>query len=44
MYSRIAEEEDNKMVECSYKDTDGTLIFVSPHIKLHLTPHINWET
>lgn len=32
MYSKIAEEEDNKMVELCQKDADGTLIFVSPYI------------
>jgi hypothetical protein len=32
MYSKIAEDEDNKMVERCLKDADGTLIFVSPHV------------
>ena len=31
MYSKIAGDEDNKMVERCQKDADGTLIFVSPH-------------
>ena len=30
MYSKIAEEEDNRMVERCQKDKDGTLIIVSP--------------
>jgi hypothetical protein len=32
MYIKIAEEEDNKMVEYCQRDKDGTLIFVSPHV------------
>jgi hypothetical protein len=30
MYSKAAEEEDNKMVERWQKDADGILIFVTP--------------
>ena len=30
IYSKAAEEEDNKMVERWQKDADGILIFVSP--------------
>jgi hypothetical protein len=30
IYSKVAEEEDNKMVERWQKDADGILIFVSP--------------
>ena len=32
MYSKAAEEEDNKMVERWQKDADGILIFVSPRV------------
>ena len=32
MYSKAAEEEDNKMAESWQKDADGILIFVSPHV------------
>ena len=32
IYSKAAEEEDNKMVERWQKDADGILIFVSSHI------------
>ena len=32
MYSKAAEEEDNRMVERWQKDADGILIFVSPRI------------
>ncbi len=28
-YSKMAEEDDNKMAECWQKDADGVLIFVS---------------
>jgi hypothetical protein len=30
MYSKMAEEEDNKMADHWQKDADGILIFVSP--------------
>ena len=30
MYSKAADEEDNKMVERWQKDADGILIFVRP--------------
>jgi hypothetical protein len=32
MYCKIADDEDNKMVEYCQKEADGILIFVSPHI------------
>jgi hypothetical protein len=32
----MTEEEDNKMANRWQKDADGILIFVSPHISLHL--------
>ena len=32
MYSKAAEEEDNKMVGRWQKDADGILIFVSPRV------------
>jgi hypothetical protein len=32
MYSKIAEEEDTKIVENCHREADGTLIFVSPYI------------
>jgi hypothetical protein len=44
MYSKIAEDEDNKMLERCQRDADGTLIFVSPHVSCKRTPHVNWET
>jgi len=44
MYSKIAGDEDSKMVEHCLRDADGTLIFVSPHVSFQRTPHINWET
>jgi hypothetical protein len=43
MYSKIAEDEDNKMVEHCQRDADGTLIFVSLHVGSQKTPHINRE-
>ena len=35
MYSRAAEDEDNKMVERWQKDADGIIIFVSPDVAIH---------
>src|SRR5580692_2395981 len=37
MYSKIAEEEDNRMTDRWTKDADGILIFVSHHITNHTT-------
>jgi hypothetical protein len=34
MYSKIVQEEDNKIVERNRQSTDGVLIVVSPHITL----------
>jgi hypothetical protein len=42
VYSKIAEEEDNKMTESWQKSADGILIFVSPCIDV--TTHINRNT
>lgn len=44
MYSKITEEEDNKMTERWQKDADGILIFVSPCIAIHTPLCINWNT
>ena len=35
IYSKTAEEEDNKIVECRQKDADGILVFVSPPVGIH---------
>ena len=35
LYSKVAEEEDNKMVERWQKDADGILIFVSCCVGIH---------
>jgi len=43
IYSKAAEEEDNKMVERWQKDADGILIFVSSHISVYISFHINWN-
>ena len=37
MYSKAAEEEDNKMAESWQKDADGMLIFVSPRIGIQIS-------
>ena len=44
IYSKAAEEEDNKMVERWQKDADGILIFVSPRMDIHADLCINWNT
>jgi hypothetical protein len=43
IYSKAAEDEDNKLVERWQKDADGILIFVSPHVGIHRFLHINWK-
>jgi hypothetical protein len=44
VYSKAAEDEDNKMVEQWQKDADGILIFVSPRFRISLILHMNWNT
>src|SRR6266849_1897506 len=44
IYSKAAEEEDNKMVAQWQKDAEGILIFVSPCVHFHLSLHTNWNT
>ena len=41
MYCKIAEEEDNRMVERYQSDSVGILIFVSPHVSPSMNPLIN---
>ena len=36
MYSKLAEEEDNKMVDRWQKEAEGILIFVSPNVGIVL--------
>ena len=43
IYSKAAEEEDNKMVEQWQKDAEGILIFVSPRVAIRLSLHMNWN-
>ena len=43
MYSTIAEDEDDKMVERCQKDKDGTLIFVSSRVRAQMIAQINGE-
>jgi hypothetical protein len=37
MYSKAAEEEDNKLAESWQKDADGILIFVSPLVGIQIS-------
>jgi hypothetical protein len=41
IYSKAADDEDNKMVERWQKDADGILIFVSPRISTHIALRID---
>lgn len=43
MYSKVAEEEDNKAAELWQKDADGILIFVSCRVSVHSSLNINWN-
>jgi hypothetical protein len=44
IYSKAAEDEDNKMVERWQKDADGIIIFVSHCVVIYISLHINWTT
>jgi hypothetical protein len=44
IYSKAAEEEDNKMVERWQKDADGILIFVSPWVDIFIVLCLKWHT
>ena len=44
IYSKAAEEEDNKMVERWQKDADGILIFVRPCVCILFFSHIDRNT
>jgi hypothetical protein len=44
IYSKAAEDEDNKMVDRWQKDADGILIFVSSRVGIRLYLQINWNT
>lgn len=41
LYSKIAEEEDNKLADRWQKDADGILIFVSVRVTISVVTHIN---
>jgi hypothetical protein len=44
IYSKAAEDEDNKRVEHWQKDAEGIVIFVSLCVDIHMSSHINWNT
>ena len=44
IYSNVAKDEDNKMVERWQKDADGILIFVSSCVGIHDLLCVNWST
>jgi hypothetical protein len=43
IYSNIADDEINKMVERCQRNTNGILIFVSSHVSPQMTLRIIWE-
>jgi hypothetical protein len=43
IYSNVAEDEDNKMVERWQKDADGILIFVSSCVGIRSLLCVNWN-
>jgi hypothetical protein len=34
IYSKIAQQDDNRLVDRCQKDTNGTMVFVSPRVNL----------
>ena len=44
IYSKAADDEDNKIVERWQKDADGILMFVSHHVDIRLSLNINGST
>jgi hypothetical protein len=44
MYSKLAEEEDNKMVDRWQKEAEGILIFVSACVGIHTFTRLNWNS
>ena len=43
MYSKIAEEEDDRMVERWQKDAEGIIIFVCSGLFIQIVVHINCD-
>jgi hypothetical protein len=43
IYSKVTEEIDNRVTERCQKDAESVLVFVSPHINVYTTLHINWD-
>ena len=44
MYSKISEEEDNKMIKRWQTGVDGVLIFVSPRVHIRIHAQIKWSS
>jgi len=44
LYSKISEEEDNKLTDRWQKDADGILIFVSVHVTISVITRMNGTT
>jgi len=43
MYSNIAEEEDNKIVERWQRDAEGVILFVCPSVSSMTVVCTNWK-
>jgi len=44
MYSKLAKEEDDELVDRWQKDAEGILIFVSPSVDIHTNAHTNYDS
>jgi hypothetical protein len=44
IYCKIVQEDDNNITKCCQKDTDGTLIFVGPHLTFGVIVYISQRT
>jgi len=43
-YCKIVQEDDNNITERCQKDTDGTLVFVRPHLNFDVIAYICLRT
>jgi len=43
LYSKVVEEDDNKRAKRQQKDSEGIVLFVSPHSYLHTPEHVNLQ-
>jgi len=43
MYTKIAQEDDNKLNERCQREMDGILVFVSRHVCFPVGVYVNWK-